>query len=66
MLEAYVRPWLLSQLQQYVHNVAPEDLNLSLWGGDLLLKNLQLKVRTANFATSTRETYGGKKFQAAE
>ena len=44
MLEGYVRPWLLSLLQRYLE-VKEEDLKLSLWGGDLHLNNVALKVR---------------------
>lgn len=44
MLEGYIKPWLISQLQNYVENLSPSDVNFSLWGGDLVLKNLQLQV----------------------
>ena len=43
MIEGYVRPWLLSLLQSYLE-VKEEDLKLSLWGGDLHLHNVALKV----------------------
>ena len=42
-LESYVTPWLLGYLDQYV-KLRPEDLQLSLWGGDAVLYNLDLRL----------------------
>ena len=36
-------PWLLGYLDQYV-KLRPEDLQLSLWGGDAVLYNLDLRL----------------------
>lgn len=46
MIAGYVRPWLLGLLQQYLV-VEERDLSLSLWGGDLHLLNVALKVRAS-------------------
>ena len=43
MLEAYITPVLMYYLQKYVRNIQPQDLQLSFWGGDAVLKNLQLR-----------------------
>ena len=43
MLEAYITPVLMYYLQKYVKNIQPQDLQLSFWGGDAVLKNLQLR-----------------------
>ena len=42
-LESYVTPWLLGYLDKYVQ-LRPEDLQLSLWGGDAVLYNLDLRL----------------------
>ena len=43
MLETYITPVLMYYLQKYVKNIQPQDLQLSFWGGDAVLKNLQLR-----------------------
>lgn len=43
MLEKYITPVLMYYLQKYVKNIQPQDLQLSFWGGDAVLKNLQLR-----------------------
>ena len=37
-------PLLTSYLQKYVKNIKPTDLKLSLWGGDVVLNNLELRL----------------------
>ncbi|XP_014673464.1 PREDICTED: vacuolar protein sorting-associated protein 13B-like [Priapulus caudatus] len=43
-LESYVTPLLLSYVDKYIKNLKPEDLQLSVWEGDLVLNNLDLKL----------------------
>ena len=42
-LESYITPWLLSYIDQYV-KLRREDFQLSLWGGDVDLYNLELRL----------------------
>ena len=44
MLEGYITPLLTSYLNKYIKNLKPSDLQLSFWGGDAVLKNLELKL----------------------
>ncbi|XP_063693660.1 intermembrane lipid transfer protein VPS13B-like [Bolinopsis microptera] len=44
MLEKYITPLLMSYVDKYIKNLSPNDLGVSLWGGDVLLKNLELKL----------------------
>ncbi|XP_071482656.1 intermembrane lipid transfer protein VPS13B-like [Diadema antillarum] len=44
MLESYISPFLLGYVDKYIKNLKPEDLQLSLWGGDLVLNNLELRL----------------------
>ena len=44
MLEGYITPLLTSYLDKYVRNLKPSDLQLSFWGGDAVLRNLELRV----------------------
>lgn len=44
MLESYISPFLLGYVDKYIKNIKPEDLRLSLWGGDLVLNNLELRL----------------------
>lgn len=44
MLEKYITPLLMSYVDKYIKNLSPSDLGVSLWGGDVLLKNLELKL----------------------
>ena len=44
MLEGYITPLLTSYLDRYVRNIKPSDLQLSFWGGDAVLRNLELRV----------------------
>ncbi|XP_033123358.1 vacuolar protein sorting-associated protein 13B-like [Anneissia japonica] len=46
MLESYVSPYLLGYINKYIKNLKPEDLQLSLWGGDLVLNHLDLRLET--------------------
>ncbi|XP_071944934.1 intermembrane lipid transfer protein VPS13B-like [Antedon mediterranea] len=46
MLESYVSPFLLGYINKYIKNLKPEDLQLSLWGGDLVLNHLDLRLDT--------------------
>ncbi|XP_070535266.1 intermembrane lipid transfer protein VPS13B-like [Ptychodera flava] len=43
-IESYIAPILLSYVDKYIKNLKPEDLQLSLWGGDLVLNKLDLKL----------------------
>lgn len=42
-LESYITPWLLSYIDQYV-KLRREDFQLSLWGGDVVFNNLELRL----------------------
>ncbi|KAK7463278.1 hypothetical protein BaRGS_00038145, partial [Batillaria attramentaria] len=42
-LESYITPWLMGYLDRYV-KLRPDDLQLSLWGGDAVLYNLDLRL----------------------
>ena len=44
MLEGYITPLLMSYIDKYVRNIKPSDLQLSFWGGDAVLRNLELRV----------------------
>ncbi|XP_061772519.1 intermembrane lipid transfer protein VPS13B-like isoform X2 [Nerophis ophidion] len=44
MLESYVTPLLMSYVNKYIKNLKPSDLQLSLWGGDVVLRKLDLKL----------------------
>nr|XP_033789038.1 vacuolar protein sorting-associated protein 13B isoform X2 [Geotrypetes seraphini] len=44
MLETYVTPILMSYVNRYIKNLKPSDLQLSLWGGDVVLSKLELKL----------------------
>ena len=44
MLESYITPLVLSYVSKYVKNLKPSDLQLSFWGGDAVLKNLELRL----------------------
>uniref|UniRef100_F6T123 Vacuolar protein sorting 13 homolog B n=1 Tax=Ornithorhynchus anatinus TaxID=9258 RepID=F6T123_ORNAN len=44
MLESYVTPILMSYVNRYIKNLKPTDLQLSLWGGDVVLSKLELKL----------------------
>uniref|UniRef100_UPI00358FB320 intermembrane lipid transfer protein VPS13B isoform X2 n=1 Tax=Myxine glutinosa TaxID=7769 RepID=UPI00358FB320 len=44
MLETYVTPILMSYVNRYIKNLKPSDLQLSLWGGDVVLNQLELKL----------------------
>jgi vacuolar protein sorting-associated protein 13B len=43
-LESYITPLILSRVERYVKNVRSEDSQVSLWGGDAVLNNLDLKL----------------------
>ena len=44
MLEGYITPLLMSYIDRYVKNIKPSDLQLSFWGGDAVLRNLELRL----------------------
>jgi vacuolar protein sorting-associated protein 13B len=44
MLERYLTPILFSYVDKYVKNLAPSDLRLSLWQGEVVLNNLELRL----------------------
>ncbi len=44
MLEGYITPLLMSYIDRYVKNIKPSDLRLSFWGGDAVLRNLELRL----------------------
>jgi vacuolar protein sorting-associated protein 13B len=43
-LESYITPLILSRVEKYVKNVRTEDSQVSLWGGDVSLTNLDLRL----------------------
>ncbi|KAK3753814.1 hypothetical protein QZH41_018464 [Actinostola sp. cb2023] len=44
MLETYITPLLMSYVDKYIRNLKPSDLSLSIWGGDVVLYNLELRL----------------------
>ena len=44
MLERYLTPIFFSYVDKYVKNLAPSDLRLSLWQGEVALNNLELRL----------------------
>lgn len=44
MLESYITPVLMSYISKYVKNLKPSDLQVSFWGGDAVLRNLELRL----------------------
>jgi len=44
MLEGYITPLLMSYINRYVNNIKPSDLKVSFWGGDAVLRNLELRL----------------------
>ena len=54
MLESYVTPLLMSYVNKYIKNLKPSDLQLSLWGGDVVLCKLDLKLDVLEQVCSTR------------
>lgn len=43
-LESYITPLLLGYVNKYIKNLKSEDFQLSLWGGDAVLTNLDLRL----------------------
>ena len=44
MLESYITPMLMGYINRYVKNIKPSDLQVSFWGGDVVLRNLELRL----------------------
>ena len=44
MLESYIAPLFMGYVDKYIKNLKPSDLSLSLWGGDVVLQNLELNL----------------------
>lgn len=44
MLEGYITPLLMSYIDKYIKNIKPSDLQVSFWGGDVVLRNLELRL----------------------
>ena len=44
MLESYIAPLFTGYVDKYIKNLKPEDLSLSLWGGDVVLNNLEINL----------------------
>ena len=44
MLESYITPMLMGYIDKYVKNIKPSDLQVSFWGGDVVLRNLELRL----------------------
>lgn len=42
MLEQYLMPVLMSYIEKYVKNISLDKV--SLWGGDIVLRNLELRL----------------------
>ena len=45
-LESYITPFLTQYLNKFIQNITAEDLKLSIWGGDVVLTNLKLRLGT--------------------
>ncbi|XP_076064236.1 vacuolar protein sorting 13B isoform X2 [Oratosquilla oratoria] len=43
-IESYITPILLSYVDKYIKNLKPEDSQVSLWGGDAVFNNLDLRL----------------------
>ena len=43
-VESYITPIILSQVERYVKNIRAEDSQVSLWGGDAVFNNLDLRL----------------------
>lgn len=43
-IESYITPIILTYLEKYVKNIRPEDSQVSLWGGEVVFQNLDLKL----------------------
>ncbi|XP_058811887.1 intermembrane lipid transfer protein VPS13B [Topomyia yanbarensis] len=43
-IESYITPIILSYVEKYVKNIRPEDSQVSLWGGEVVFQNLDLKL----------------------
>ncbi|KAL5782083.1 hypothetical protein ACOSP7_007112 [Xanthoceras sorbifolium] len=48
MFEAHVLHLLRRYLGEYVHGLSAEDLRISVWNGDVVLKDLKLKAEALN------------------
>ncbi|MGH0170121.1 UNVERIFIED_CONTAM: hypothetical protein FKN15_073407 [Acipenser sinensis] len=59
MLESYVTPLLMSYVDRYIKNLKPSDLQLSLWGGDVVLSKLDLKLDVLEQTLPSREPASG-------
>lgn len=63
MLESYITPLLMSYVDKYIKNLKPSDLSLSLWGGDVVLYNLELRLdvleKVRVISKMVVNTYGG-------
>lgn len=63
MLESYITPLLMSYVDKYIKNLKPTDLSLSLWGGDVVLYNLELRLdvleKVRVISKMVVNTYGG-------
>ena len=46
-IESYITPFLTSYLNRFILNLTSEDLKLSIWGGDVVLTNLKLRLDIA-------------------
>ena len=44
MLESYIAPLFMRYVDKYIQNLKPSDLTLSIWGGDVVLQNLELNL----------------------
>jgi vacuolar protein sorting-associated protein 13B len=55
-LESYLTPWLLSYLDKYV-KLKPEDFKLSLWGGDVVFRKLDLRLNVIESLTNLPVTF---------
>ncbi|CAG0916557.1 unnamed protein product [Notodromas monacha] len=43
-VESYVTPLILSYVEKYIKNLRPEDSQVSLWGGEVVFSNLDLRL----------------------
>ena len=44
MFESYIQPLIMKYADRYIKNITQDDLKLSIWGGDLVLRNVELKL----------------------
>ena len=58
-LESYITPLIMGYVDKYV-KLRQEDFQLSLWGGDAVLNNLDLRLDELEKVRFSTEIFSGK------